>query len=237
MIDLSNIEIYACSMSDYFRTQAVGENKRSRTRGLLIDTAIDVFSAKGIEAASVQEIAAVAGLANGTFYNHFKDKDDLAGCVSDAILLEISKRLDEQMKDLDQGLIRFTVGSWAFLRIAVATGEWASVLAAQYQRNPTGHADVFRYMRADVEMGVTQAGLAVEVDNFLLEQLAALMVSALQRQLQVGLQLTLMQRVCEHMLRVLGLTPSQAQKVFDKAALHPLVAGPTSLDARALTLR
>lgn len=46
-------------------------------------------------------------------------------------------------------------------------------------------------------MGVMQAGLQIEVDNFRLEQLAALMVSALQRQLQGGLKVTLMQRVCE----------------------------------------
>ena len=122
-------------MSDYFHNQALGEGKRMRTRGRLIDTAINVFSEKGIEAASIHEITAMAGLANGTFYNHFRDKDELAGCVSEAIVLEIGKRLADEMQGLESGAVRTTVASWAFLRIAVAMGDWARVLAAEYQRS------------------------------------------------------------------------------------------------------
>ena len=98
-------------MNSYFHSQAAGENKRRRTRGLLIDTAIDIFSKKGIEAASIQEITTSAGLANGTFYNHFRDKDELAGCVSEAIVLEIGRHLVDEMTDLDKGAVRVAVVS------------------------------------------------------------------------------------------------------------------------------
>ena len=210
-------------MSDYFRTQAMGENKRTRTRGLLLDTAIDVFSEKGIEAASVNEITAIAGLANGTFYNHFRDKDDLAGNASEAIVLEIGKQLDDEMSDLDQGVLRVTVASWAFLRIAVAAGDWARVLLAQYHRRPVVGTSAFRYMRADLEMAVAQEKLEVEVDDFLMEQLAALMMAALRRQLDEGLQVEMMRRMCENILRVLGLTPARAKREVARAEEYPLV--------------
>ena len=210
-------------MNSYFRTQAMGENKRTRTRGLIIDTAIDVFSEKGIEAASIQEITALAGLANGTFYNHFRDKDELAGSVSEAIVLEIGKQLADAMQDLEQGVVRFVVGSWAFLRIAVAMGDWARVLVAAYYRGPVSDSAVFRYMRADLEMAVSQSELDVEVDDFLLDQLAALMMSALQQQLHQSMQIDLVRRMCENMLRVVGHTPAQAKRHVGKAAQHPLV--------------
>ena len=102
-------------MQNYFRTQAIGSGKRNRTRSVLIDSAIDVFSEKGIEEASIHEITAIAGLANGTFYNHFKDKDELAIASADAIALEIAKQLDVRMNDLDLGVSRVVVASWAFL--------------------------------------------------------------------------------------------------------------------------
>ncbi|MEM7098559.1 MAG: TetR/AcrR family transcriptional regulator [Pseudomonadota bacterium] len=211
-------------MSDYFRTLALGQNKRARTRNLLIDTAIDVFSDKGIEAASVQEITMIAGLANGTFYNHFKDKEELAGSVSRAIVLEIAKRLAEQMQGLDRGVTRVTVASWAFLRIAVANGNWARVLAYQFQRRPVTNTIVFQYMRADLELAAKQSKLDIEVDDFLLEQLASLMMAALHRQLEQGEQSAVMHRVCESMLRLLGLTPAQAKREVDNAQQHPLVS-------------
>ena len=74
-------------------------------------------------------------------------------------------------------------------------------------------------------LGVAKANLELEVDDFLLEQLASLMIAALQRQLQEGEQIALIRRVCESMLRVIGLTPAQAKKEVAKAEQHPLVSG------------
>ena len=128
------------------------------------------------------------------------------------------------MSELEQGVVRFTVGSWAFLKIAVAAGDWARVLSAEYHRRPVSDGAVFRYMRADLEMAVEQSRLDVEVDTFLLEQLAALMMAALQRQLHQGMQVTLMRRVCESMLRVIGLSPAAATRVVDKAEQHSLIS-------------
>jgi AcrR family transcriptional regulator len=211
-------------MRDYFRTQAIGENKRARTRGLLIDAAVGVFAEKGIEAASVNEVTAIAGLANGTFYNHFRDKDELARCAAEAIVLEIGKRMAEQMADLDEGVQRVTVASWAFARLVVARGDWARVLLAEYQRRPVVGTSVFRYLRADLELAEAQSGIDVEVDDYLLEQLVALIMAALRRQLEHGESEAMMRRMCESMLRVIGLTAAQARREVALAERHPLVA-------------
>lgn len=48
----------------------------SRTR--LLDAALDVFRAKGYTATRVEDICAAAGLTKGSFFHHFKTKDDLA---------------------------------------------------------------------------------------------------------------------------------------------------------------
>ena len=210
-------------MHDYFRTQAIGSNKRTRTRNSLIDSAIDVFSEKGIEEASIHEITALAGMANGTFYNHFKDKDDLAFASSEAITLEIAKQLDARMSGLDRGVARVVVASWAFLKIALMAEAWAQVLVAQSQRRPAEEASAFKYMQADIDLAVSQGDLNVTVDGFLLEQIAALMMAALRRLLRSGLQNDLIARTCENILRLLGLTPAQAKREVARVAGHPLL--------------
>ncbi len=223
IVDMSNVVDTMAVMQNYFRSQAIGSNKRNRTRSTLIDSAIDVFSEKGIEEASIHEITAIAGLANGTFYNHFKDKDDLALASSEAIALEIAKTLDGRMSDLEQGVSRIIVASWAFLLVARSAAPWAHVLVGQYLRQPRAEASAFNYMRADIERAIAQGDLDVEVDAFLLEQIAALMMAALRRTLDEDGEAAVMSRTCESILRLLGLTPAQARREVERVAGHPLL--------------
>ena len=51
-----------------------GLPKRERTRVQLVQAAIRVFTARGFAGATMQELAAVAGMTTGTVYNHFKTK-------------------------------------------------------------------------------------------------------------------------------------------------------------------
>jgi AcrR family transcriptional regulator len=51
--------------------------KRSRTRKKLIDAAAAVIGEKGFDRASLEEIAARAGMTRGAVYGNFKDKDEL----------------------------------------------------------------------------------------------------------------------------------------------------------------
>lgn len=48
----------------------------SRTR--LLDAALNVFRAKGYSATRVEDICVAAGLTKGSFFHHFKTKDELA---------------------------------------------------------------------------------------------------------------------------------------------------------------
>jgi AcrR family transcriptional regulator len=49
----------------------------ARTRAGLLDAAVRVVAARGTRRAAMAEIAAVAGVAKGTLYNHFRTKDDI----------------------------------------------------------------------------------------------------------------------------------------------------------------
>ena len=50
---------------------------RDETRLKLFESAAEVFEEQGIGAASIEAIAAAAGMTRGAFYSNFEDKDEL----------------------------------------------------------------------------------------------------------------------------------------------------------------
>lgn len=59
--------------------QSVGKrlNKQISKNNRLLEAAYQLFLEQGFDAVSIQEIADRAGIAKGTFYLYFRDKDDL----------------------------------------------------------------------------------------------------------------------------------------------------------------
>lgn len=55
-------------------------------RNQIVDAAIEIFGSKGLDVATVDEIAQAAGISKGTIYLYFKSKDE----IFDAILAERS---------------------------------------------------------------------------------------------------------------------------------------------------
>ena len=53
------------------------ESKKRAVRKALFETAIRLFEEKGYDGVSVSEIVAAAGVAKGTFFNHFPNKADI----------------------------------------------------------------------------------------------------------------------------------------------------------------
>jgi AcrR family transcriptional regulator len=53
------------------------EDSREQTLQRLLDAAEKLIARKGLDAASVEDIAAAAGYSRGAFYSNFKSKDDL----------------------------------------------------------------------------------------------------------------------------------------------------------------
>ncbi|MFX8653243.1 TetR family transcriptional regulator, partial [Acinetobacter baumannii] len=73
---------------------------RERTRRQLIDAAIRVFAEKGVANSSIQEIAVAAGVANGTFYNHFPTKEAVMEAVAVQTARILSERIDESYRHI-----------------------------------------------------------------------------------------------------------------------------------------
>src|SRR5947207_519924 len=72
----------------------VSEAHLEARRQSILTAACDVFSKKGVEAATMAEIATEAGISPGAIYRYFENKEELArGCLS-----ESSNAVEEQWR-------------------------------------------------------------------------------------------------------------------------------------------
>lgn len=76
--------------------QSRRERKKAGTRALIITTAIGLFSEHGIDAVTVDQIAAAADVGKGTIYNYFQTKEDIVV----AFMVELERTVQAQIRDL-----------------------------------------------------------------------------------------------------------------------------------------
>ncbi len=65
------------------------QRRSRRTKGALLDAALNLFAERGFERTSVADIAGEANAAAGTFYQHFRSKRQLLLVLMDNLLREI----------------------------------------------------------------------------------------------------------------------------------------------------
>ena len=70
------------------------ERARSATRARLLSSGKILFAEQGLHRVTTHDIAAHAGVAAGTFYNHFGDKAALFREITDQALADLTGRLD-----------------------------------------------------------------------------------------------------------------------------------------------
>lgn len=76
------------------RTKKARTQKRAkRTRRRLKKAALDVFSEKSIDAATVEEITQKADVGKGTLYQHFEDKDQIVITLVDEAVDHLIERI------------------------------------------------------------------------------------------------------------------------------------------------
>ncbi len=74
------------------------KEQAQKTREKLIETAIDVFYERGVNATTLEQVAEAAGLTRGAFYWHFKNKLDLVSAVHEHFHLHILGTLQEELE-------------------------------------------------------------------------------------------------------------------------------------------
>lgn len=104
------------------------DRRKRRNRQALIDAGYQVISQKGIDAATMSEIAEVANVGAGTAYNYFSSKDELVICVLEQVMNRLAQRI-EAITDTftDPGQV-YAFGIRNVMKAATTDHRWRSLL-------------------------------------------------------------------------------------------------------------
>jgi len=145
-----------------------GNRRRQKTRRQLLDAAGAVIAERGIDNATVGEIAERADVAFGSFYNHFASKEEIV----EVLLAEIVDRHAEASVAIDAVLVastdRLARGVMALVHQALTDPLWGLLLV----RLGTGRlelaAPLLGLVDRDVRAGQAVGELSADTDAGLL---------------------------------------------------------------------
>ena len=79
---------------------ACAEDRRiTRSKRALRDALIELMEERGLEGVTVNDLCARADLNRGTFYNHFRDKDDLLAALEGEVMANL-EAIQARMRDV-----------------------------------------------------------------------------------------------------------------------------------------
>jgi AcrR family transcriptional regulator len=135
--------------------------KRERTRVQLVQAAIKVFSARGYANATMQELAAVAGMTTGTVYNHFKTKEEVASAVAVLLADTLCRRITDSQQGVEEGAQRMAIGSQRYIWLAEQSPAWALMMLEVSAAAPELLLEIRDYALADLRLGVRQKAFRI----------------------------------------------------------------------------
>lgn len=212
------------SLARRLRGPEARPGKRERTRLQLVEAAIKVFSARGVAAATVQEIADVAGMTTGTFYNHFGTRDELTQAVAAALMHTLCDRITDSFAHVAEGAERMAIGQRRYMWLARESPAWALLLLDVFAVAPGLLEGIRSYVVADLRLGVRQKCFRVTSEDAAIDMIQGTTSMAIRR---IALGLAREKHdiaVATMVLRGLGMPADEAAAVA-KRPLPPLEQG------------
>lgn len=93
--------------------------RATRTRAALISAGLDLLVDRPIDAIPIDDIVAAAGVAKGSFFNHFADKQDFAVAIATEVRVELEHLVAEANRSISDPVERIAGGMRAGLEFAI----------------------------------------------------------------------------------------------------------------------
>lgn len=138
------------------RRQEIGAERRERTRQKLLAASARVVAELGEKKANIDDFIRAAGVARGTFYNHYATReqllDDLWASIGRAPFLQI-QRSCESLSDPAE---RLAAEARMVFDCAARDAAWGWLVYAMSADQDTVSRDLLQYPRPDLEIGRKQ---------------------------------------------------------------------------------
>lgn len=110
------------------QTEGRVARRQRRVREALVRAARIVMSEKGVDAATMLEIAEMADVGAGTIYNYFKSKDDLAIAVLEEMMHNLGMRIEKVTNTFPDPAQVYAYGIRNVIEAATQDVRWRQLL-------------------------------------------------------------------------------------------------------------
>jgi AcrR family transcriptional regulator len=199
-----------------FRTRVAAE-KRERMRTRLIESALQVFNAKGVDATVIEDLITHAQVSRGTFYNHFRTTEDAMAAVLQELGNELLVLVDAAIIDRPDPAERLACGVRMVLQSARHFPQAGLFISRVGVARSLGKMPTLGYLMRDL-LEATQAGRFTLTDPMLGMDLVVGTASAALHSLSLRTDMAqdYPQEITFHILLGLGMTRAAARKLVDK---------------------
>jgi len=195
---------------------------RARTKALLLDAALRLFARQGVGATAIHEITAEAGVANGTFYNYFRTKEE----VVEAASLRLAELLQAEITAGSAGVTdaaeRMAIATRRFVLQAVRDPIWAAALI----RVSTSSSEPLRRMASpvlhDLRLGRRRGRFTYRDETAALDLVTGTVLAGMRSVLEGRAGEEHAALIAGLLLRGLGLSASEADEQVRRPLPLPL---------------
>jgi AcrR family transcriptional regulator len=142
-------------------TQALSPRIR-RTRAALIAAGLDLLAARPIDAIAIDEVVAAAGVAKGSFFNHFADKHAFAAAVAAEVRAEVEGEVTRANAGLADPVARMAGGMAVAADFALRQPARARVLLRDQSVAAAADHPLNRGLREDIAAALAAGHLRPE---------------------------------------------------------------------------
>jgi TetR/AcrR family fatty acid metabolism transcriptional regulator len=113
----------------------MAKKKSILVRRAILDAAVKVVAEKGYYSARTAEIAEKAGVAAGTIYNYFKNKDDLLISIFNERLGEMIDTLSAAMNEMDNADEKIALIVTSVMRLCQTDRDLAEIIVVELRQS------------------------------------------------------------------------------------------------------
>ena len=189
---------------------------RARTRSLLLDAAVRQFAKQGVGATTIQQITLEAGVANGTFYNYFRTREEVVEAVNERFVARLHDEIAARSGEVGDPAERVAIGCRRFILQAERDPTWGAATLRLWSQSAELVTRAAEPARADLRAGKRRGRFTFPTEDAAVDLLQGAVLAGMRTVLEGRRGAEHASAVAALVLRSLGVSPAEAESITSR---------------------
>ena len=187
--------------------------RRQQTRGRLVRAAAALFARQGVDNTRINEITDEADVGFGSFYNHFKSKEEIVDAVLAETIASQGAALTSVTADVEDPAAVVAIAHRHFVDLAARDPDWSRLLVRLDATHNLIVKALGPYAERDIERGIKTGRFRVANRRITMIGAGCALLAVMREVLEGRAPRDAGRLHAEGVLRLLGMSPDEAAEV------------------------